>query len=254
MQHSPILVAGYVAPPIHQFRHPPQPTTPQWRHAPPLLDASQQSEAERKQRLRQLFGDDFKDAADTELSRVSPLSQLNENIKPAATPMLDDDDDALAGRRVKDKRSDFEQLIDVGMRFEGLWTLIDGVRKGGLDGSIVPGRVCIARRDFPTKYIVCDQAYEVKEIYYQGMRGAEVERVPVGSIDARPPEGCDGYVMYLKLFSAEYHTEPVTVRPEEVGLVSMGTEIVDALKIGVPILCFWLTVISAFLAYGEASR
>ena len=106
---------------------------------------------------------------------------------------------------------------------------------------------------FPTKYIVCDQAYEVKEIYYQGMRGAEVERVPVPSMDTRPPEGCAGYVMYLKLYSEEYHTEPVTVRPEEVGIVSLGEEVIDSLKIGVPILGFWLTVITFLLAYGEAT-
>jgi len=43
------------------------------------------------------------------------------------------------------------------------------------------------------------------------------------------------------------------VRPEEAGLVSLGEEVVDALKIGVPILGFWLTVISFLLAYGEAT-
>ena len=94
---------------------------------------------------------------------------------------------------------------------------------------------------------------QVTEIYYQGVRGAQVERVPVASLDAGPPEGCAGYTMYLKLFSEEYHTEPVTVRPEEVGLVSLGEEIVDSLKIGVPILGGWLAVISLLVAYGDAT-
>ena len=111
----------------------------------------------------------------------------------------------------------------------------------------------IARRDLPQCYIVRDQAYEVTEIYYQGLRGAEVERVAVPSLDARPPEGCAGYIMYIKLFSPEYHTEPVTVRPEEVGIVSLGEEVWDSLKIGVPILGFWLAVIALLLAYEQAS-
>ena len=73
------------------------------------------------------------------------------------------------------------------------------------------------------------------------------------SLDARPPEGCAGYIMYIKLFSPEYHTEPVTVRPEEVGIVSLGEEVWDSLKIGAPILGFWLAVIALLLAYEEAS-
>ena len=227
------------------------------RHVPPVLQLDE-SEVERKERLRQLFGDDFKGAADddTELSRV-PMSRVEQPRapRPAARPNEEEGVDALAGRRVRKQQatSEMEQLLDVGARFDGLWTLVDGVRKGSLGSEIVPGRICIARRDFPTKYIVCDQAYEVVEIYYQGINGAEVERVAVASLDARPPEGCAGYTIYLKLYSAEYHTEPVTVRPEEVGLVSLGTEVIDSLKIGVPILGFWLTVISFLLAYGEAT-
>lgn len=190
------------------------------RHLPIVM---RDDESERKERMRLLFGENYKDAEE-------------QSRRPAAPTPSTDDDDPLAGRRVRKQQesSDVEQLLDIGARFDGLWTLIDGIRKGSLGASIVPGRLCIARRDFPKKYIVCDQAYEVREIYYQGMRGAEVERVPVPSMDARPPEGCDGYTMYLKLFSEEYHTEPVTVRPAEVGIVSLGEEVVDSLKIGEP--------------------
>ena len=77
--------------------------------------------------------------------------------------------------------------------------------------------------------------------------------MPVAATDSRPPEGCDGYVLYMKVFSQEYHTEPVIVRPEEVGLVSLGEEGVDSLKIAIPILGFWLTVIAFLLAYGSAT-
>lgn len=230
------------------------------RRGRPELCASSDDDAAKRERLRQLFGDDFKDAEAKELSRVPPTSQLNEpppREPAAARGESPEEEEAALGRRVRQQQrsSDLEQLVDVGARFAGLFTLIDGVRRGGLwDASIVPGRICIARRDFPSKYIVRDQAYEVVSIYYQGLRGAEVERVPVDSLDARRPEGCSGYVLYMSVFSEEYHAEPVTVRPEEVGLVSMGEEVADALKIGVPILGFWLAVISFLLTYGAATK
>ena len=228
------------------------------RHSLPILDArkedaEREDDAERKERLRQLFGSDFKDSDEKELARV-PMSRVDQPpAKPRPPPLTGED--PLAGRRIRKQQSssEVEQLLDIGARFDGLWTLIEGVRKGSLDSSIVPGRICIARRDFPSKYIVCDQAYEVVDIYYQGLSCADVERVSVPSMDTRPPEGCAGYTMYLKLYSKEYHTEPVTVRPEEAGLVSLGEEVVDSLKIGIPILGFWLTVISFLLAYGEAT-
>ena len=213
-----------------------------------LDDKDAQTEAERKEKLRLLFGQDFPGAAEDKEPAGGP---------EAPASYTSDDDDPLAGRRVRKQQttSDMEQLLDFGARFEGAKTLFDGVRKGGIEGysKIIVGSICVARRDLPRSYIVCDQAYEVKEIYYQGLRGAEVERVPVASLDARRPEGCAGYTLYLKLYSQEYHTEPVTVRPEEVGIVSLGEEVWDSLKIGVPILGFWLAVISFLLAYGEAS-
>ena len=230
--------------------HPPTIGVVARRHAAPVLrleDEDAQAEVARKEKLRLLFGQDFPGAAEDRESTAGPDG-------PASAS---GDDDPLAGRRVlkQQSTSDVEQLLDVGARFDGLRTLVDGVRKGGVVGytKIVPGCICVARRDVPSSYIVCDQAYEVVEIYYQGLRGAEIERVPVPSLDARPPEGCAGYTMYLKLYSQEYHTEPVTVRPEEVGIVSLGEEVLDSLKIGVPILGFWLAVISFLLAYGEAT-
>ena len=189
---------------------------PRRRHASPLLlDGSE--DAERKERLRQLFGEDFRDSEEKELARV-PMSRVEQ---PPITDSLKrpvisvDDDDDLAGRRIKEQRStsELEQLLDVGARFAGLWTLIDGVRKGSLGSAITPGMICIARRDFPNKYIVCDQAYEVLDIYYQGMEGAEVWLVPVASIDLfhglpRPSTACHG----LSWPAMAFHGLPTDLR------------------------------------------
>ena len=62
---------------------------------------------------------------------------------------------------------------------------------------------------------------QVLEVYWQGLRDAAVDRVQVPRLGERAPPGCEGYVQYVKLFSAEYHSKPVVVRPEEAGLVSV---------------------------------
>ena len=115
----------------------------------------------RKERLRQLFGEDFRDAEDRELARVpmSRVEQLPNKVEDPALQQSGSEEDPLAGRRVRKQRStsELEQLLDMGARFDGLFTLIDGVRKGSLGSDVVPGKLCIARKDFPTKYIVCDQ-------------------------------------------------------------------------------------------------
>lgn len=161
--------------------------------------------------------------------------------------------DRERGRRARDDRGDLEQLMDVGMRFEGGKALVNGLRRSGLSGSIGVGSVVVARQDVPSSGIVESQAYEVVAIYYQGMRGAEVERVPVEALDAPPPDGCAGYTKYVSLFSEDYHEAPVVVRPEQAGLVTLRDEVADALSIGAPILAFWLVVCAAFLAYGSAT-
>ena len=49
-------------------------TTPSWRAASPRLAAGE-SEAERQDRLKQLFGDDFKDKEAKELARTTTVVQ-----------------------------------------------------------------------------------------------------------------------------------------------------------------------------------
>ena len=93
-------------------------------------------------------------------------------------------------------------------------------------------------------------------MYYQGVRdGVETERVAVDSLDAECPEGCPGYAKYVSLYSPEYHGEqPVAVRADDDLLVSMNEEIIDSLKIAVPILCFWVAVSISFVTYGRMTQ
>ena len=171
----------------------------------------------------------------------------------------DDDDDrdlrSRGGRRLRDDRSEAEKLLDVGIRFEGLRALYDGLQKSGLRRELKPGCVVIARADIPGDSIITSQSYELTSVYYQGAPrgGGLIEKVQVGSLDARAPAGCEGYVKYVTLFSPEYHEQPVIVRPEDAGLVSLRDEIVDSLAIGLPILGFWVSLCALFIAYGKAT-
>ena len=69
--------------------------------------------------------------------------------------------------------------------------------------------------------------------------------------DAPPARASDAaddeWVLVVELFSPDYHATPVRVRPEEVGLKTVGAEIGDALKIAVPVALFWASVSAAFI-------
>lgn len=67
----------------------------------------------------------------------------------------------------------------------------------------------------------------------------------------RPPAGCEGWTLYCKVYSPEYHEAPVIVRPGEAGLVSLREEVFDSLGIALPILGFWIAICVAFATYGK---
>ena len=67
----------------------------------------------------------------------------------------------------------------------------------------------------------------------------------------RPPAGCEGWTLYTKVYSPEYHEAPVIVRPAEAGLVSLREEVFDSLGIALPILGFWVSLCVAFVTYGK---
>ena len=124
------------------------------------------------------------------------------------------------GRRLNDSRGEVA-LLDVGMRFEGLFALIDGLRRSGLSETIAPGCAVIARRTCEQHAVIAKQSYECQAIYYQGTVAAtgRVGRADVERLDAAAPAGCEGWAQYVQLFSPEYHDAPVIVRPEEVGQI-----------------------------------
>ena len=172
---------------------------------------------------------------------------------PVAAAAAKRDEERAGGRRTLDTRGELEQLVDVGMRFEGLWALVDGLRRSGLREAITPGCAVIARRSCEQHGIAKSQSYECQAIYFQGVNAStgRVERVDVARLDAAAPAGCDGWTRYVRLFSPEYHAAPVVVTPEEAGLVSLRAEVLDSLGVALPVLAFWVSVSLSFVAYGS---
>ena len=147
---------------------------------------------------------------------------------------------------------ELEQLMDVGMRFAGLAALIDGLKRSGFSTQVRRGSVVIARYDVPALRIVESQSYVVTDIYLQGPgESTTVERVPLESLDDARPPGTEQHVLYVKLFSSNYHTEPVICTPQEIGLVTLRDEVFDALRVATPILGFWVSLCIFFWSYGS---
>ena len=160
-------------------------------------------------------------------------------------------------RRAREGRTELDDFFDVGMRFEGGKTLLKALTGGsalGTDlGALRVGQLAVVSIDKPSLALWESQAYEVRRAYYQ-RRGDELgsDRSDVRALGDAPPARAsdaadDEWVLMVELFSPEYHATPVRVRPEEVGLKTVGAEIGDALKIAVPVAFFWASVSAAFI-------
>ena len=104
----------------------------------------------------------------------------------------------------------------------------------------------------PEYGIVRAQAYELQRVYYQGIGSdGQVERRDVDALDAPPPSGCAGYTKYISLFSGRYHrsTGAVVVKPTEINVVTVRSEIIDSAWLALPGL-FWVWLAYTIYMYG----
>ena len=170
---------------------------------------------------------------------------------------------SFGGRRVNSDRTEVDDFLDVGMRFEGLWTLLRAISKGSVFnidlGQVEVGELVVVGLDKPSLQLWEAQAYELTRVYYQRTTDElGTRRVDVDSLGESPPKlmyeyeeeaiGEDGdWILYCELFSEDYHSSPVRVRPEDVGLRTVGAEIGEALFIAVPVAFFWAAVSASFV-------
>jgi hypothetical protein len=160
---------------------------------------------------------------------------------------------SFEGRRGGD-RDAMRELLDVGARFEGGKALLRAMTSADVFaqtlGDVRVGQLAVVGEDCPSLLLWKNQHYEVRRMYFQRnddeIGAARVEAATLG--DAFPDGGDDKkWTLYVELFSKEYHATPVRVRPERVGLRTVGSEIIDALFVAIPVSLFWACVGFSFV-------
>lgn len=113
------------------------------------------------------------------------------------------------------------------------------------DTDLEPGDTVLCKREIPSLGIYENKSYQIKSIYAQSFQESSqtIEKVPLENLsDNGIPPGCD---RYITLYNPECHTEPVIVTPEEVGLVSVKSELQSAMWLAIPGF-FWVFVAASF--------
>lgn len=121
---------------------------------------------------------------------------------------------------------------------------IIGFQSSALKETIETGDTVVCKQPIPSLGIYENASYELKSIYAQYFDEAtqSIVKKPLASLDEAMPVGSERYII---LFSPSYHTEPVIVSPDEVGLSSVRSELGSAAWLAVPGF-FWVFVASSF--------
>lgn len=124
---------------------------------------------------------------------------------------------------------------------------ISGLQTDGMKTTIEPGDTVICKREIASMGIYENEGYELRSIYAQKFdpQNNRVDKVPLVNLDEIPPSG---YERYVTLYSPVHHDEgrPVVATPEEVGLVSVRSEVLDSMSLAIPGL-FWLFLCYTFV-------
>ena len=138
------------------------------------------------------------------------------------------------------------------------------------------GSTVVANSNVPALQIWQFQSYTVQAIWDQGVSSTNsdknyddttitttttttttssiVEKIPCDTLHAPSPPSSNGgsYTRYVSLYSAKHHLDqqPVTVQyPDEVILVPLRDEVLDSIRMALPLFGFWTA-----LAYSFASK
>jgi hypothetical protein len=114
--------------------------------------------------------------------------------------------------------------------------------------SLQVGDIVVAKYEIPSLQIWGDCGYEITGLYAQGLNRETgvLEKIPLATMTDKLPNS--GYTRYLQIVAPEYHSEPVVVTPEEIGLVTLKAELQEAMMLAVPGF-FWVFVASSFSHY-----
>ena len=111
------------------------------------------------------------------------------------------------------------------------------------------GDVIVATIDSPSLRIWKGSGYEIIKMYVKGVNPETglVEEVPLQNFYDATTIRPSNYKQYLEVYNPRDHREsgPVVVSPEEIGLVTVRSEIMEAMLLAIPGF-FWVFVAAAF--------
>ena len=163
---------------------------------------------------------------------------------------------SFEGRRGGEDRDPVRELLDIRARLEGGEALLRAMTSSDVFaqtlGDVAVGQLAVVGEDVPSLLLWKNQHYEVRRVYFQRSDDElGAKRRDAATLGDVYPDGGDtvNWTLYVELFSEEYHSTPVRVRPERVGLRTVGSEIVDALSVAVPVSLFWAAVGVSFVLF-----
>jgi hypothetical protein len=123
--------------------------------------------------------------------------------------------------------------------------------------DVTVGTLVVVGEDNPSLLLWKNQHYELKSMYFQKKDDELGSRlVPAKTLGDLYPDSGDSknWTLYVELFNEEYHSTSVRVRPETLGLRTVGSEILDALFIAAPVSLFWASVGFSFVVSASSGR
>ena len=179
---------------------------------------------------------------------TTPVSQFSSRISVTRDQkgrMYQSDKDSEQGGEIEKNLASYSTPVNTGDDTP-LGRLLRGAIQSGSSSELTKGSLVIAKADIPSMGIWMDQSYTLEQVVLQKTtEDGVVEKIPQESISGEVPAG---YTQYITLYSPVYHKEsgPVICTPEEVGLVSLQTEVVDSIIFALPVLAFWTATAFTF--------
>ena len=203
---------------------------------------------------RVLASADASDAQETALTRDPFADPTPEDLRRAASERDATSSGSRSFEADRSSRDSMAELLDVRARFQGGAALLRAMTSSDVFAQtledVTVGQLAVVGEDYPSLLLWKNQHYEVRRIYFQRSDDeVGAKRVDAATLGEDYPDGGDdvNWTLYVELFSEEYHSAPVRVRPERVGLRTVGSEIVDALFVAVPVSLFWASVGFSFV-------
>ena len=154
----------------------------------------------------------------------------------------------------RDGRNDVSDLWNLKLRLRGGVSLARAMTAGNVFSQrladVTVGDLVVVGNDVPALSLWKNQHYTLRRIYFQRTDDdVGSRRVDANTFGDEFPDRDDApnWTLYVELFSTEYHASPVRVEPATVGLHTVGSEIVDALYVAIPVSLFWAGLGYAFV-------